>query len=131
MEKIGAAIGDFDPAIRVYPANVNHESLTAIATADFVLAVEPVGIAQATHDTSVPAMGVDALRSYVPGDGLFTGITGASVPIGVLDTGLNINHVDIESNRREHLRGELSLRLAIRWPRRTICGLTLVATVPM
>ena len=99
LETFGATVGDFDSAIRVYPAIVNHESLTAVASADFVLAVEPVGVVQAAHDTSVPAMGVDGLRSYIPGDGLFAGITGASVPIGVLDTGLNTNHVDIESGR--------------------------------
>ena len=99
LETLGATVGDFDAAIRVYPANVGHEALTAVAAADFVLAVEPVGLARATHDTSVPAMGVDGLRSYVPSDGLFTGITGASVPVGVLDTGLNINHVDIDTNR--------------------------------
>ena len=99
LEALGATVGRFDPAIRVYPANIAYGSLAAIAATDFVLAVEPVGVVEATHDTAIPAMGGDALRDYVATDGLFAGITGAAVPIGVMDSGLNINHVDIESGR--------------------------------
>ncbi len=51
------------------------------------------------HDTAVSAMGADALRGYA-GSGVFSGTGGSSVPIGVMDTGLNAYHVDIESNRQ-------------------------------
>ena len=44
-------------------------------------------------------MAADALRRYDGAPGLFSGIGGASVPIGVMDTGLNINHLDIVSHR--------------------------------
>ena len=98
LTDLGAVVGRFDPAIRVYSANVTHVALAAIAGADFVLAVEPIGVVRATHDTAVPAMGADALRDYNASSGLFTG-GGASTPIGVMDTGLNINHPDIVSNR--------------------------------
>ena len=100
LEALGAVVGRFDPDIRVYPANVSRAALAAIAAADFVLAVEPIGIVAAAHDTAVPAMGADALRWFAGSPGLFSGIGGASVPIGVMDTGLNINHLDIASNRR-------------------------------
>lgn len=99
LEAAGATVGRFDSHIRTYPANVSYGTLDDIAALDFVVAVEPIGIARATHDTAIPAMGVDSLRDYRDADGLFTGIAGSSVPIGVMDTGLNINHVDIESNR--------------------------------
>ena len=100
LEDLGAVVGRFDPDIRVYSANVSREALEAIAAADFVLAVEPIGIIVAAHDTAVPAMGADALRRFDGSPGLFSGIGGASVPIGVMDTGLNINHLDIASNRQ-------------------------------
>ena len=98
LTDLGAVVGRFDPAIRVYSANVTHMALATIAGADFVLAIEPIGVVRATHDTAVPAMGADALRDYNASSGLFTG-GGASTPIGVMDTGLNINHPDIASNR--------------------------------
>ena len=99
LEDLGAVVGRFDPDVRAYTANVTYAELEAIAAADYVLAVEPVGIVRPAHDTSVPAMGADALRTYDGSPGIFSGMGGASVPIGVMDTGLNINHLDIASNR--------------------------------
>ena len=99
LEDLGAVVGRYDPDLRVYPANVAYGQLQTLAAADYVLAVEPVGIVRAAHDTAVPAMGADALRVYDGSPGIFSGVGGASVPIGVMDTGLNLNHLDIESNR--------------------------------
>ena len=98
LEGMGAVVGHFHPDIRVYPANVNAAALGAIAGADFVLAVHPISAVYAAHDLAVPAMGADALRTYGGSPGMFTG-GGASVPVAVMDTGLNINHLDIASNR--------------------------------
>ena len=100
LEDLGAVVGRFDPDIRVYTANVAYDALEMIAAADFVLAIEPIGIVEPAHDTAVPAMGADALRQYEGSPELFSGVGGASVPIGVMDTGLNINHLDIASNRQ-------------------------------
>ena len=99
LESMGAVVGRFDPEIRVYTANVTPDVVERLATADFVLAIEPVGVVKAAHDTAVPAMGADDLRTYSGSPGLFTGIGGASTPIGVMDSGLNINHLDIASHR--------------------------------
>ena len=99
LEDLGTVVGRFDPDVRAYTANVTYAQLGTIASTDYVLAVEPVGIVRPAHDTSVPAMGADALRAYDGSPGIFSGINGASVPIGVMDTGLNINHLDIASNR--------------------------------
>ena len=99
LEDLGAVVGRYDPDIRVYAANVPYGVLEAIAAADFVLAIEPIGLVKAAHDTAVPAMGADALRRFDGSPGLFSGIGGASVPIAVMDTGLNINHQDISSHR--------------------------------
>ena len=99
LEELGAVVGRFDPAIRAYAAHIANTDLDAIASQDFVLAIEPIGVVRATHDTAVPAMGVDALRRHEGSPGLFSGTAGASVPIAVMDTGLNINHLDIATNR--------------------------------
>ena len=97
LEGMGAVVGRFDADIRAYTATIPHGAIGAIVEADFVLAVEPVGIVEAAHDTAVPAMGGDALRTW-RSPGIFRG-GGASVPIGIMDSGLNINHLDISSNR--------------------------------
>ena len=99
LEGLGAVVGQFDPDLRTYTANVAYGHVEAIAAADFVLAIEPVGIVRPAHDTAVPALGADALRVYDGAPGIFAGVGGASVPVGVMDTGLNIYHLDIESNR--------------------------------
>ena len=99
LRTLGAVVGAFDADIRAYAANLNAKALDAVLAADFVQAVEPVTIVRAHHDSAVPAMGADALRRQDGPPGLFSGVGGASVPIGVMDTGLNVNHLDIASNR--------------------------------
>ena len=111
LEDLGAVVGRFDPSIRVYAANVPRARLEAIAAADFVLAVEPIAIFETRLDTAGPAMGADALRRFDGAPGLFSGIGGASVPIGVMDTGLNINHPDIASHRESICGANFSLGL--------------------
>ena len=104
LEDMGAAVGRFRPDIRVYPANVDAMALRTIAAADFVAAVHPVAVVRAAHDLAVPAMGADGLRTYSGSPGMFSGAggggAGASVPVAIMDTGLNLNHLDISSNRR-------------------------------
>ena len=73
LEDLGAVVGRFDPDVRAYTANVTYAQLEAIAATDYVLAVEPVGIVRPAHDTSVPAMGADALRTYDGSPGIFLG----------------------------------------------------------
>ena len=119
LEDLGAVVGRFDPDIRVYTANVSYGALEMIAAADFVLAIEPIGIVKPAHDTSIPAMGADALRQYDGSPGLFSGLGGAAVPIGVMDTGLNINHLDICLEPAEHLRRQLRVELRVVWAGRT------------
>ena len=98
LADLGAVVGGYDPALRVYRANADRGVIEALAATDFVLAVEPIPLVEATHDTAVPAMGADALRTW-DAPGIFLGMAGTSVPIAVMDTGLNINHPDIASHR--------------------------------
>ncbi len=100
LESFGAVVGYFDPAIRVYTANVTENDLEAIAAADFVVSIESISVVKAAHDTAVPSMGADAFRIYQASQQPFWGVGGASVPIAVMDSGLNLNHLDISSNRK-------------------------------
>ena len=100
LTELGAVVGRFDRAIRVYTANVTYNTLEKLAAADFVQTVEPIRIVTLAHDIAVPAMGADALRPYTGTPGLFSGTGGSSVPVGVMDTGLNINHPDIAEHRQ-------------------------------
>ncbi|MDE0178132.1 MAG: hypothetical protein OXP36_06005, partial [Gammaproteobacteria bacterium] len=97
---LGAVVGYFDPAIRTYAANLPLDALWSVASADYVLAVEAIGRVAPTLEMASAAMGADALRSYNASTGLFAGIGGASVAVGVMDSGLNVDHRDIGSNRR-------------------------------
>ena len=98
LENLGVVVGRFDEDVRAYAANIEVAALEAVAAADFVLDVQPIRVVRAGHDLAVPAMGADALRTYLGSPGMFSG-GGASTPIGVMDSGLNLNHPDIASNR--------------------------------
>ena len=99
MTRLGVVVGSYDPALRTYRASADAARIGSLAAADFVLAVEPIPLVESAHDTAVPAMGADAMRTHAESPGDFVGSVGASVPIAVMDTGLNINHLDIVSNR--------------------------------
>ncbi len=99
LEAAGAALAAWDADTRAWTATALPEVVRELAGLDFVAAVEPVGEVRAMNDTAVPAMGADALYALAGSAGVFSGKAGASVPVGVMDTGLNLNHPDIRENR--------------------------------
>ncbi|MDE0350119.1 MAG: S8 family serine peptidase, partial [Gammaproteobacteria bacterium] len=99
MEALGATVGAYDADTRAYTATATRETARLLAESDFVAAVEPVREVAALNDTAVPAMGADAVRAWEGTPGMFSGSGGASVPVGVMDTGLNLNHPDIRTGR--------------------------------
>ena len=100
LKDLGADVGRFDAAIRTYAATISLDALVPISQADYVLAVETIGRVEPTLEIAAPSMGADAVRSYDAAAGTFVGVGGASVTVGVMDTGLNVDHLDISSNRR-------------------------------
>ena len=100
LKRLGAEVGGFDPAIRTYPATIPMLALGPISAADFVLAVESIGRVEPALEIATAAMGADALRSYDMTTRSFTGVGGASVTVGVMDTSLSVDHADIWTNRR-------------------------------
>ena len=100
LEVLGASVGDYDGDTRAYTASAPPDAIRRLAEADYVAAVEPIRRVTALHDTAVPAMGADALRRRdFSTPGAFTGVDGGSVAVGVMDTGLNLNHPDIRTGR--------------------------------
>ena len=97
---MGADVGHFDPTIRTYTATLPLGALGRVADADFVLAVEPIGRLVPALEYGTAVLGADAVRVYDESAGLFSGVGGASVPVGIMDSGLNLNHPDISSDRR-------------------------------
>ena len=95
----GVSVGHIDRSIRVFAAVVSPGQIHKLAQLDFVQQIEPIPIVTAAHDTAVPAQGVDKLRTIGSSSGIFSGISGTTTPIGVMDTGLNTNHVDISTFR--------------------------------
>ena len=96
---LGVVVGAYDADLHSYTANMPAAALERLLSADFVLSVEPVPVVQSNHATAVPVMGVDGLRSYNAARRDFSGITGAGIAVGVLDTGLNLSHMDIAHGR--------------------------------
>ena len=99
LESLGLTVGAWDADVRAYAANLPPAALDDVLALDFVAALEPVGVVRALHDSAVPVMGADGLRRFDGMLGSFVGVTGAGVPIGVMDTGLNVRHPDTAHHR--------------------------------
>ena len=99
LERMGVETGWYDEALPAYAAVMPMGSLEVVARADFVMSVEPVLEHGPLLDSAVPAIGADVLRTYHPEIGGFGGVTGRGISVGVVDSGLNIHHVDIHSGR--------------------------------
>ena len=99
LTELGVVVGAYDNDLRSYTANMPASALAPAMAADYVMAIEPVPVVTANHASSVPVMGVDGLRQYVPAEERFTGLTGEGIAVGVFDTGLNTRHADIAHGR--------------------------------
>ncbi|MYE05843.1 MAG: S8 family serine peptidase, partial [Chloroflexi bacterium] len=99
LSGLGAVVGAYDSDLRSYTANLPASALAEVVRADYVMYVEPVPVVTANHDSAMPVMGVDGVRNYDSATDRFTGVTGSGIAVGVLDTGLNVGHMDIAYGR--------------------------------
>lgn len=99
LSDLGVTVGAYDNDVRSYVANLTPSVLLDVIAADFVLAIEPIVTVTPSHATSIPAMGADHFRRFVPARDEFFGTVGRGITVGVLDTGLNTNHHDISFGR--------------------------------
>ena len=99
LTELGVIVGAYDRDLRSYTANLPPAAFAQVVAADFVLSVEPIPVVTVNHRSSVPVMGADGLRQYNSATKEFSGITGAGIAVGVLDTGLNTSHMDVVHGR--------------------------------
>ena len=99
IEQLGGTSLYWDETIRVVVATIPYGSIFDLASRDFVQEIASVGVIKPTLDSSVSVAGADSLRSFLGVGGEFSGITGDDVTIGIIDSGLNLSHPDIYSNR--------------------------------
>lgn len=97
LADLGVTVGQWFGDIRSYSANVPTLALADVLELDFVEEVSPNGIVTMLLDSANPTIGIDGLREYQQSTGNFEGATGTGVAIGVLDTGLNVDHLDFSS----------------------------------
>ena len=103
--RLGGTFDHWDDTIRAVVATIPYGAVFDLAGKDFVQEISPTGTIVPTLDSAVSVAGADSLRSNLGMGGEFSGITGDDVTIGVIDSGLNILHPDIYSNR-ESICGE-------------------------
>ncbi len=99
LTALGVTVGAYDSDLRSYTANLTPAAFAEVVAADYVLSVEAIPVVTTNHASSVPVMGADGFRQYNPATETFTGITGAGIAVGILDTALNTSHVDIAHGR--------------------------------
>lgn len=88
LEAVGAALGEYDPALQFYRAVATGPTIERIAALDVVLFVELIGLTSAGHDQSTPLIDADLIR---PGGVSFPPrFSGASTTLGILDTGFMV-----------------------------------------
>ena len=105
LRQRGTTVGQFFPELRVFAAVANQQTIQTISTLDFVQSIEEIRILHPLMNTAVPSTGADAIRGIGNSIGEYTGFSGKSVPIAVMDSGLNTNHVSI-SNFRQSICGK-------------------------
>jgi Subtilase family/CARDB len=95
LEAVGAALGEYDPALQFYRAVATWPTIEKIAALDFVLFVELIRLTSPGHDQSTALIDADLVR---PGPTFPPRFGGASTALGILDTGFMVGgggHFDL------------------------------------
>ena len=111
LEDLGVVVGRFDPNIRVYAATCPRLGWRRLP--------RPISCWPSSPSVSSNPGSTRLFPPWAPMPCEYTtglpvssrASAGASVPIGVMDTGLNINHPDIASNRESVCGANFSLSL--------------------
>ena len=89
-------LGRFDHDLDAYRAEVPAAVVESLAEEDAVLFIEPMRAPRTHHDASMALIGADFIR---PSLGASTGdrFDGSGVSIGVMDSGFDFSHFDLEN----------------------------------
>ena len=99
LEALDVDVKSWDPTIRVVTATVYPEILDELVVLDFVQTVEEVGTIEVMLESATAVNSSAAMRTHSGTAGQFTGLTGEDIVIGVMDSGLNVRHLDIREHR--------------------------------
>ena len=94
LEAAGAEVRSYTPGLHVFKIAVQRDQIESLAMRDFVQFVEPVPAAElisapAPHDESRAMVASDRVRNS------FDGGTNQRAIVGVMDSGLELDHVDL------------------------------------
>src|SRR5262245_34681574 len=94
LEAAGVALGEYDAGLAFYRAVAAGPAIERVTALDFVLFLELIGRMSGATDQSTVLVDADMIR---PGTPLgLTRFSGASVPIGIMDSGFAANqHYDL------------------------------------
>ena len=91
LEAMGITVRTALPG--VYTASVPLEAVDALEASANVTSVRGASICEQSNDVSVPMTGASALRGAGPN---FTGLNGAGILVGDVDTGIDVHHGDFQ-----------------------------------
>ncbi|MCY3883903.1 MAG: S8 family serine peptidase [Gammaproteobacteria bacterium] len=90
----GVTVGQWFADIRSYSANLPAEALDDVLQRDDVEEITGNEIVRSLLDSANAVVGIDSFRQYQESTDSFDGSTGLGVAVGVMDTGLNLEHLD-------------------------------------
>lgn len=94
LTEMGVTVGQWFADIRTYSANLPVEAVDAVLQRDDVEEITGNGVVASLLDSANSVVGIDGFRQYNSSTESFEGSTGNGIAVGVMDTGLNIEHVD-------------------------------------
>ena len=94
LAEMGVTVGQWFADIRSYAANLPVEAVDAVLQRDDVEETTGNEVVASLLDSANAVVGIDSLRQYQSSSDSFEGSTGAGIAVGVMDTGLNLEHVD-------------------------------------
>ncbi|MEM9990446.1 MAG: S8 family serine peptidase [Bacteroidota bacterium] len=98
LQKQGIRVGAYDTDLDATTALVPTQKVDWLAAQEYVLFMELESVMKLTHDQSIPAMGVDYIRS----GNLRATYSGANIRMGIMDSGFmmggtsSAKHVDLD-----------------------------------
>ena len=94
LAEMGVTVGQWFADIRSYAANLPVEAVDTVLQRDDVEEITGNEVVASLLDSANAVVGIDRLRQYQSSTDSFEGSTGAGIAVGVMDTGLNLEHVD-------------------------------------
>ena len=94
LAEMGVTVGQWFGDIRSYAANLPVGAVDAVLQRDDVEEITGNEVVASLLDSANAVVGIDRQRQYQSSSDSFEGSTGAGIAVGVMDTGLNLEHVD-------------------------------------